>query len=76
MYQKESRALIALASWDPKPVTCKLAIDWKGLRINLAKAILQAHQAKDFQPEMAFRPTDGIPPESGKGWLLVLSEKP
>ncbi|MCX6134264.1 MAG: DUF6067 family protein [Ignavibacteriales bacterium] len=76
VYQKEGRTLIALASWDPKPVICNLAIDWKALGLNPSKAVLRAHQAKDFQQERTFGPNDGIPIDPGKGWLLVLSEKP
>jgi hypothetical protein len=76
VYQREGKALVALASWDPNPVTCKLAIDWKALGINPAKAVLRAHQAKDFQPEMTFGPNDSIPIDPGKGWLLVVSEQP
>jgi hypothetical protein len=76
VYQKEGKALVALASWDPKPVTCKLIVDWKALGINPSKAILHAHQAKNFQPEMSFGVNDSIPVDPGKGWLLVISERP
>jgi len=76
VYQKPGKALIALASWDSQPATCTLKIDWNALGIDPAKATLHAHQAKEFQPEMTFRPSDGIPVDPGKGWLLVLSEKP
>jgi hypothetical protein len=76
VYQKPGKALIALASWDSQQVTCKLRFDWKAMGINPAKAVLHAHQATDFQPEMTFNPNDGIPVEPGKGWLLVLSERP
>ena len=74
VYQKKGKALIALASWDPQQVACKLKIDWKALGIDPSKAILTAHQAKDFQPEKTFGSNDSIPIEPGKGWLLEVFE--
>jgi len=75
-YLKPGKVLIALASWDPDRVGCNLSIDWKAIGLDPAKAVLRAHAAKDFQPEMRFGPHDVIPVEPGKGWLLVLSERP
>jgi len=75
-YLKPGKVLIALASWDPDSVGCSLSIDWKAIGLDPAKAVLRAYAAKDFQPEMRFGPHDVIPVEPGKGWLLVLSERP
>ncbi|MBF8294647.1 MAG: hypothetical protein HW389_1192 [Bacteroidetes bacterium] len=75
-YLKPGKVLIALASWNPDRVGCSLSIDWKAIGLDPAKAVLRAHAAKDFQPEMRFGPRDVIPVDPGKGWLLVLSERP
>jgi hypothetical protein len=76
VYLKPGKVLIALASWNPDRVTCSLSIDWKAIGLDPEKAVLRAHAAKDFQPEMKFSPHEVIPVEPGKGWLLVLSERP
>ncbi len=75
VYKKEARALIALASWAEGPVKCRLNIDWEALGISPDKAILQAPYIKDFQEAAIFAPTDEIPIEKGKGWLLILTEE-
>jgi hypothetical protein len=75
VYQKAGKAFVAVASWEPQPVACKLTINWKALSIDSSKAILRARPAKDFQPERAFSPHDPIPVDPGKGWLLVIEEK-
>jgi hypothetical protein len=38
------------------------------------KTSLSAPAIEEFQPEATFKPTDKIPVEPGKGWLLILSE--
>ena len=74
VYKKEESALIALASWAEGPVKCRLNIDWEALGFNPDKTILQAPYIKDFQEAAIFAPTDEIPIEKGKGWLLILKE--
>lgn len=73
-YAKPGSALVSLASWAKEPVKCRLAIDWKSLGLDPAKAKLSAWEVKDFQPAAEFRPGDEIPVEPGRGWLLVLHE--
>ncbi|MCJ7581297.1 MAG: DUF6067 family protein, partial [Candidatus Aminicenantes bacterium] len=74
MHKKEGNALIALASWADGPVKCRLNINWEALGFNQDNAVLQAPYAKDFQDAAIFAPTDEIPIEKGKGWLLILKE--
>ncbi len=71
-YVKEGAALVALASWAKEPVRCRLTLDWKSLGIDPEKARILAPAIDDFQPEATFRPSDPIPVEPGKGWLLVI----
>ena len=75
VYQQNSRALVAVASWDTVNVECRLTIDWNALGIRPSRAILTASEAKGFQPARMFRPTDAIPIEPGKGWLLEIAEQ-
>jgi hypothetical protein len=72
VYRKEGKSLISIASWAKEPVTCKLEIDWKALGLDGNKAILSAPEIKDFQPSTTFKPSDSIPVEPGRGWLLIV----
>jgi hypothetical protein len=74
-YVKKGSALVSVASWAKDLVNCKLEVDWKGLCLDPEKARLYAPAIQDFQEETAFKPTDKIPIEPGKGWLLILNEK-
>ena len=74
-YEKKEKVLISLASWAKENTNCRLLIDWKALRLDPSKAQLVARSIADFQDSAVFEPGDPIPVESGKGWLLVLSEK-
>lgn len=75
VYKKEESVLISLASWAEGPVKCCLNINWEALGLSPDKTILQAPFVKDFQDAGTFAPTDEIPIEKGKGWLLILKEK-
>ena len=71
-YLKDGKAMIALASWAKDKVDVTLTIDWKRLGIDPARATLTAQAIDGFQESRAFKPTDAIPVEPGKGWLLVV----
>ena len=75
-YVKKDKILIALASWAAEHTACRLTIDWKALGLDPANARLYAPEIAEFQESARFGPDDPIPVESGKGWLLVLSETP
>ncbi len=72
VYAKDGAALIALASWAPEPVQCRLTVDWKTLGIDSGKARFRAPAIPDFQPGKTFDPNDPIPIDPGRGWLLIL----
>ncbi len=72
VYQKESSALISLASWASETVQVRLQIDWAALGLDAARARLSAPEIPDFQEAASFSPTDAIPIEPGKGWFLEL----
>lgn len=52
----------------------RLQIDWQALGLDPAKAKLTAPAIQHFQGPAEFRPTDAIPFEPGKGWLLIAHE--
>jgi len=73
--QKDKKALVAIASWSAKKEKVKLTFNWDSLKIDPRKAIIKATAISDFQPAATFLPTDEIPIEAGKGWLLLIMEK-
>jgi hypothetical protein len=60
-------SLIAVASWNEKPLRFLFQFDWKGLGIDSTKAVLIASEIKDFQKQTIFNPSDSIPIEPKKG---------
>ena len=75
VYKKKGAALISIASWADADTNVQLEIDWKSLGIDPAKAVITAPEIKNFQVQSSFAPTQSIPVEKGKGWLLIIKEK-
>ncbi|MCX7008513.1 MAG: DUF6067 family protein, partial [Kiritimatiellaeota bacterium] len=69
---KPGATLIALASWAKEAAACRLAFDWKALGLDANTARLHAPAIPGFQPAAHFSPSDPIPVDPGKGWLLSL----
>jgi len=76
VYRREDRALISLASWEKDPARVRLTIDWKSLGLDPAKARFTAPAIPGFQDAASFGPSDEIPVEPGRGWLLIAAEAP
>jgi hypothetical protein len=74
-YVRKDGVLIAIASWAQDSVLCNLNIDWDTLGMDPENVELRAPFIKDFQGKTTFKPSDTIPVDHGKGWLLVLTEK-
>jgi len=74
-YLKPGRALVAIASWEKEPVDVALAVDWKALGLDPSRARLTAPAIEGFQPAASFAPTDRVPVEPGRGWLLVFDAR-
>jgi hypothetical protein len=72
VYKKNGRALVSLASWAKGPTMARLQVDWKALGIDPAKARLRAPAIPGVQFPTTFAPTDPIPFEPTKGWVLIL----
>jgi hypothetical protein len=74
-YVKKDSVLISIASWAEDSVLCNLNIDWKALGMDPGNVQLRSPFIKDFQGETTFKPSERIPVDTGKGWLLILSER-
>lgn len=74
-YVKAGKTLVALASWEKEALDVTLAIDWKALGLDPARARLTAPAIDAFQPAASFAPTDRLRVEPGRGWLLVLEQR-
>ncbi|MFT4197751.1 MAG: DUF6067 family protein [Pseudoxanthomonas sp.] len=72
VYQRQGKALVALASWAPQPVQLQLAIDWRALGIDPHRARISAMPIDGFQPARSFAVDAPVPIEPGKGWLLLV----
>jgi hypothetical protein len=75
VYRKKGKCLIALASWAKEKTNVRLSFDWKAVGLKEGKARLFAPEVERFQPQARYQPSDSIPVEPGKGWLLILSEE-
>jgi hypothetical protein len=71
-YVRPGRALIAIGSWAPGVVSLHLAIDWRALGMDPARATLTAPAIENLQEAATFAPDQPIPVAPGRGWLLVL----
>jgi len=72
-YVKEGEALICMASWAQKDVSCRLIFQWDSLGIDQRQARLLAPAVGDLQDETVFLPDAQIPVSAGKGWYLWLT---
>ena len=71
-YVKPGYLVVALASWTPEPVTCRLSIDWDALGLQPDGARLVALPVAGFQPARSFDPSEPIVIDNGRGWVLRL----
>jgi len=76
VYAKQGSALVALASWADADVEVKLAVDWRALGIDPARAEIVAPRVEGFQEERRFAATEAIPVRRGRGWMLILAGGP
>jgi hypothetical protein len=73
-YVLPGKTLISVASWAKASTSVALKIDWKALGLDPVKARLVAPGVEGFQPAASFGPSDSIPVEPGKGWMLVVGQ--
>ncbi|RLE01427.1 MAG: hypothetical protein DRI99_07355, partial [Candidatus Aminicenantes bacterium] len=75
VYLKPGEALVALASWAEETKQVKLNVDWEKLGLSPEQAVIEAPAVADFQPAAQFKPTERIPVEPAKGWLLIIKAR-
>lgn len=71
VYRRPGKALVSIASWAPETTAVKLAIDWKALGLDPARARLRAPAIEGFQPAQSFT-MDAVEVAPKKGWLIVI----
>ena len=72
VYKKDGAALVAIGSWNETDTDITLAIDWKQLGIDPAKATITAPAVRRFQEARTFKVGEKIPVQKNKGWLLLI----
>jgi hypothetical protein len=74
VYRKPGKALIALATWSGKEESVRLAIDFKALGIDPAKATLTAMPMDKVQEKAVYQISAAITIPPNKGLLLTLQQ--
>ena len=72
VFRREGRAMVAIASWAPTPVTVTLQVDWAGLGLDPARATISAPAMERLQEPRTFAVGEGITLAPGKGVILIL----
>jgi hypothetical protein len=67
-------AIRVIASWAREKVNCHSTIDFAKLGVNAAHARIHALEVPGFQPPATFDPSDAIPVEPGRGWMLMIEQ--
>lgn len=73
-YVNKGKTLLSIGNYSSTKKQVKLNIDWKQLGLNPSSVRMQAPDITDFQKAREFTPTDLIPVDPKRGWLILLSE--
>jgi hypothetical protein len=76
VYRGKGHSIVALASWAKEPVDVKLEVNWSALGLDPASATIEAKAIDKFQTPSSFAPGQAIPVQPGRGWLLILGQRP
>ncbi len=72
IYKKESRSLIAVASWSKQPAECRFIINWAYLGLNERHSVMRAPDIPGFQAGFVAKPDDKVLIQPGRGFLILL----
>ena len=75
VYKKDGKALLAIASWEAKPVPVNLKIDWKALGLNPAKVQMSVPAIEHLQPAEKLTVGAPITIPAYNGRLVMLQEE-
>jgi hypothetical protein len=74
VYRRHGRALIAIASWAPRPVEVGLSINFQLLQIDSARAVFSIPAVEGFQESRRFQAGERLRVEPGKGWMILVQD--
>jgi hypothetical protein len=74
VYQKNGRALVAIASWAKAITTVHLAIEWEKLGLDKQKVNISAPSIEGMQDAHNFAPDQPVSIHPGKGSLILIAE--
>jgi hypothetical protein len=74
VYQKNGKALVALASWAKAATTVQLAIDWEKLGLDKHKVSLSIPSVAGMQDTRSFAADQPISIQPGKGCLILIAQ--
>jgi hypothetical protein len=72
VYRRNGRAMVAIASWAAEPVTVTLAVNWKALGMDPARARFEVPAVQGLQDAKTMSPRDGVTLAPGKGIILII----
>lgn len=72
VFRQEGRALVAIASWAPTPVTIVPQVDWAALGLDSSRVTIMAPAIAGLQEARTLRVGEEVTIEPGKGILMVL----
>jgi hypothetical protein len=73
VYQKNGKALVALASWAKAATTVHLVLDWEKLDMDKHKVSLAIPRIEGMQDARSFAPDQPITIQPGKGCLILIA---
>lgn len=74
-YVKKGKTLIAVGSWENKPATVHLKLNWKVLGLDPAKVNITAPAIDDYQVKRTYKPGEPILIDAKGDCLLIVSER-
>ncbi len=74
VYRKDSKALVAMASWAKAATTVQLAIDWEKLDMDKRRVSLAVPRIEGMQDARSFAPDQPISIQPGQGCLILIAQ--
>ena len=71
-YVKDGKTLVSIGNFNERDKTVRLAIDFKALGIDPAKAKIHAPAITNFQEETTFKAGQPIPVKAKEGWMIII----
>ncbi|HEY3286045.1 MAG TPA: glycoside hydrolase domain-containing protein [Gemmatimonadaceae bacterium] len=72
VFRRNGRALVAVASWAPTPVSVRMNVNWTALGIDPARARFYVPAVQGLQAAQELKPGDAIEIAPGKGIIFII----